>query len=64
TTCAMNGGEDYELLFTLTQSDFERVRHHKDIVAIGITRPADQGVALISGSGQAYPIEAQGWRHF
>lgn len=63
-TCAMNGGEDYELLFTLTQQDFETMRHHRDIIAIGITRPASQGVALIATNGKAYPIQAQGFKHF
>lgn len=63
-TCALNGGEDYELLFTLTQADYEKVRHHADITAIGITKKAQDGIYLMSKNGNAYPLKAQGWQHF
>ncbi|MFK7899985.1 MAG: hypothetical protein AB8B61_04420 [Cyclobacteriaceae bacterium] len=63
TTAALNGGEDYELLFTLTREDFEKVKSHPDITAIGITTE-DKKMTLISESGRQIPIEAQGWVHF
>jgi thiamine-monophosphate kinase len=64
TTCMMNGGEDYELVFTLPQSDFEKVKNHPDISIIGHTLPMEEGLQLMSKSGQLHPIQAQGWRHF
>jgi thiamine-monophosphate kinase len=63
-TCALNGGEDYELLFTVTQADYEKIRLHSDISAIGITKKAADGVSVLSKGGNNYPIKAQGWVHF
>jgi thiamine-monophosphate kinase len=64
TTCALNGGEDYELLFTVSQEDFEKIRFKMDITAIGIIRAAEEQVMLMSTGGNMYPITAQGWNHF
>jgi thiamine-monophosphate kinase len=64
TTCALNGGEDYELLFTLSQEDFDKIRFKMDITAIGIIREAEEQVTLMSSGGNIYPITAQGWNHF
>lgn len=64
TACMMNGGEDYELLFTIKQSDFEKIKNHQDISIIGYMNEKDKGVNLISTGGQTVPIEAQGWVHF
>ncbi len=64
TTCMLNGGEDYELLMTFTQEDYEKIRNHSRISAIGITRPLDQGNVLITKGGQKLPIQAQGWVSF
>jgi thiamine-monophosphate kinase len=64
TTAALNGGEDYELLFTLSQEDFDKVRFKMDITAIGIIREAEEQVTLMSTGGNIYPITAQGWNHF
>ena len=64
TTCALNGGEDYELLFTITQSDFEKVKDIQEISIIGHITDASQGVNLISRSGTQVPITAQGWDAF
>jgi thiamine-monophosphate kinase len=61
-TCALNGGEDYELLFTIAPTDYEKIKH-LDVSAIGIVREADKGVYLSSKQGTAYPIQAQGWVH-
>lgn len=64
TTCALNGGEDYELLFTINQSDFEKVKDIQGISIIGHITDASEGVNLISRSGTQVPITAQGWDAF
>lgn len=64
TVCALNGGEDYELLFTIKQVDFEKIKNNPDISIIGhITEPA-AGCHLISKSGKVHEIKAQGWNAF
>ena len=63
-TCAMNGGEDYELLFTVAQSDYEKVNQMEDVSIIGVIREESQGKSLILKSGQVVEIKAQGWTHF
>lgn len=61
TTCAMNGGEDYELLFTVPIADHEKVAEMKGIRIIGhITKP-ELGCALITRDGQEFELKAQGW---
>ena len=63
-TCALNGGEDYELLFTVTPKDLEKVRYMPDVFIIGdIVEPAN-GVKLFSSGGKLHPMKAQGWNHF
>lgn len=63
-TYAMNGGEDYELLFTLPLSEYEKVKDVKDIFIVGHVMDAESGVHLMSQSGQMFEITAQGWNHF
>lgn len=64
TTCALNGGEDYELLFTVPLADHERVAAIDDVHVIGhITRP-EQGSVLVTRDGQEFPLRAQGWNAF
>lgn len=63
TTAAMNGGEDYELLFTVDVNDFEKVKSIKDIHIIGHMLEKAEGEYLISSGGSMYPIEAQGFNH-
>ncbi|WP_156307593.1 thiamine-phosphate kinase [Sphingobacterium endophyticum] len=64
TVCALSGGEDYELLFTVPQSDFEKIKNNMDISIIGhITEPSE-GCMMISKSGNVYEIKAQGWNAF
>jgi thiamine-monophosphate kinase len=63
-TCAMNGGEDYELLFTVSQSDYEKVSRMEDVSIIGVAREKDSGNKLVLKSGQVIDISAQGWTHF
>ncbi len=61
TTCALNGGEDYELLFTVPIADHEKVSEMEGIKLIGhITRP-ELGCALITRDGQEFELKAQGW---
>ena len=61
TTCAMNGGEDYELLFTVPIGDYDRINGVEDIRIIGhVTRP-ELGAYLITRDGQEFEIRAQGW---
>ena len=61
TVCALNGGEDYELLFTIKQSDFEKIKNNPDISIIGHITEASAGCNLISKSEIVHPIIAQGW---
>ncbi|MFZ4543502.1 MAG: thiamine-phosphate kinase [Saprospiraceae bacterium] len=63
-TCALSGGEDYELLFTVSPSDLEKVKYFPDTYIIGeITDKAD-GIKLHTEGGNIHPITAQGWVHF
>jgi thiamine-monophosphate kinase len=63
-TCALNGGEDYELLFTIKQSDFEKVKNHADIFFIGYMTAHAKDIHLMTKGGNKVPIQAQGWTHF
>ena len=61
TTCALNGGEDYELLFTVPISDHEKISEMEGVKLIGhITKP-ELGCALITRDGQEFELKAQGW---
>jgi thiamine-monophosphate kinase len=64
TTCALNGGEDYELLFTIALSDYEKVKGVQGISVIGHLTEKNEGYHLISKSGAVVPITAQGWDAF
>ena len=61
TTYAMNGGEDYELLFTVKQADYEKLKNLADISVIGHITEASAGINLIAKNNVSAPIEAQGW---
>lgn len=63
-TCALNGGEDYELLFTVPESDFEKLKNHADLSAIGQVTKKEEGVNLVLKSGTQVPLKSQGWVHF
>ncbi len=60
-TCALNGGEDYELLFTIPISDFEKIKSIKDVHLIGHITDKNAGCVMIEKGGQAIEIKAQGW---
>ncbi len=64
STCALNGGEDYELLFTIDQSDYDKIKDNSDISIIGHISDASTGCQLISKSNVLHPILAQGWNAF
>lgn len=64
TTCALNGGEDYELLFTISPSDFEKIKGSPHITVIGHITEEAQGDVLVTRSGAGVPLQAQGWRAF
>ncbi|WP_346855233.1 thiamine-phosphate kinase [uncultured Draconibacterium sp.] len=60
---ALNGGEDYELLFTISLDDYEKVKNDPDFTIIGHMTEATEGINLITNAGSAIPLEAQGWNH-
>jgi thiamine-monophosphate kinase len=60
-TAALNGGEDFELLFTISQADFEKIKPISDVYPIGYISLEPTEVNLIMKSGQAIPLIAQGW---
>lgn len=61
TVCALSGGEDYELLFTIDQSDFPKIKANPDITVIGHMTSKLEGANLITKGGTSHPITAQGW---
>ncbi len=61
TTCALNGGEDYELLFTVPLTDHDRVSQLEDVKVIGYITEENLGRALITRDGQEFELKAQGW---
>lgn len=64
STCALNGGEDYELLFTMPIGDYETVRGLDDIHIIGHITEQSEGCRLIMRDGTETELQAQGWNHF
>ncbi len=64
SVCAMNGGEDYELLFTIKQEDFEKVNTLPEIHVIGHIAEPIEKAALVYPRGEEIFIKAQGWSHF
>ena len=63
TTCALNGGEDYELLFTVPIADHEKVAEMDGVKLIGHITKLELGCALITRDGQEFELKAQGWNH-
>lgn len=63
-TCALNGGEDYELLFTIPQSDFEKIKNHPDIHTIGYMQELEKGNVMVTRNNNVIELKAQGWKHF
>ncbi len=64
TICALNGGEDYELIFTIRQEDHDKIVLNEEISVIGYMTSLEEGCKLISRGGNDYPLTAQGWNAF
>jgi thiamine-monophosphate kinase len=64
TACALSGGEDYELLFTIRQEDYELIKENRDISVIGYMTEAEKGAHIHTKGGNTFPITAQGWNAF
>lgn len=64
TTCALNGGEDYELLFTIRQSDFDAIKGNPHLTVIGHVTDQTSGCRLITKGGSVAALRAQGWDAF
>jgi len=64
TTAVLNGGEDYELLFTVAQKEFDKVKNHPLLSIIGHACDFRGGCQLINGLGQQIELTAQGWQSF
>lgn len=63
-TCALSGGEDYELLFTIDPKDVDKIKYLPDIYIAGEIVPAEDGIKLHTKGGNIHDIIAQGWVHF
>lgn len=61
TVCALNGGEDYELVFTIKQDDYDKLLLNDNISVIGYMTDRDEGCKFISKGGNIFDITAQGW---
>ncbi|KIA90034.1 thiamine-phosphate kinase [Kaistella jeonii] len=63
--CALSGGEDYELLFTIAPEDFDKIKNHPDFTIVGHAVDLEQGNFLVArGSNELIPLNAQGWDAF
>jgi len=63
TACALSGGEDYELLFTISQADHDKLVLNEQISVVGYMTEAAQGAHIITKGGSKHTITAQGWNH-
>jgi thiamine-monophosphate kinase len=64
TVCALNGGEDYELIFTMKQADYDKITLQEEISVIGYMCDKEEGAKLITKGGNTHNITAQGWNAF
>ena len=64
TACALSGGEDYELLFTVSQSDYEKLLLSEQISVVGYMTEPEQGAHILTKGGGKHAITAQGWNHY
>jgi thiamine-monophosphate kinase len=63
TACALSGGEDYELLFTVAQTDYEKIKTNPSVSIIGYVTEPGEGKHLITRGGNKHALVAQGWNH-
>ena len=64
TVCALSGGEDYELLFTIKQEDYDKLLLNEEISVVGYMTEPEKGTQIITKGGSVHPITAQGWQSF
>ncbi len=64
TACALSGGEDYELLFTIPQSEYDKLVLNEQISVIGYITDVEEGVHIITKGGNTHKLTAQGWNAF
>ena len=64
TACALSGGEDYELLFTVSQADYEKLLLNEQISVVGYMTEPEQGTQIHTKGGNKHVITAQGWNHY
>ena len=64
STCALNGGEDYELLFSISQTDFEKIKDSQHMTVVGHYTDKNSGTNIVDRGGVSIPLQAQGWDHF
>ena len=64
STAALNGGEDYELLFSISQSDFEKIKDSEHMTIVGHFTDKASGCSVVDRGGSSIPLKAQGWNHF
>jgi len=63
TACALSGGEDYELLFTIPQAEYDKLVLNEQISVVGYMTEVEEGTHIITKGGSKHPITAQGWNH-
>jgi thiamine-monophosphate kinase len=64
TACALSGGEDYELLFTVAQADYDKIKNNTEISIIGYITENPLKVEIMTRGGSTHPLVAQGWKAF
>ncbi|BAV09647.1 thiamine-monophosphate kinase [Filimonas lacunae] len=64
TTCALSGGEDYELIFTMKQEDYDKITLQEEIAVIGYMTDLEEGKKILTKGGNTFDITAQGWNAF
>jgi thiamine-monophosphate kinase len=64
TTCALNGGEDYELLFTIKPVDYDKIKGNPSLTVIGHATADSMGCRLVTRAGETIILKAQGWNAF
>ncbi|MCB0820218.1 MAG: thiamine-phosphate kinase [Bacteroidetes bacterium] len=64
TVCALSGGEDYELLFTVSQNDYDKLKNSVLLTIIGHMTDESEGCVMIDKSGGVHDLKAQGWKSF
>lgn len=63
TACALSGGEDYELVFTIPQSEYDKLVLNEEISVVGYMTEPEQGAHIITKGGSKHALTAQGWNH-